>query len=515
MFGLVISIAFLLLSTTLCREWALKSYLYPKYSLNYIDQVEFKNTVLSNDSMLEIGSIASIGKNTNCFKPHLGTEEISKEALQINIQAQQEFEKSVLIINEQLSGRRLDRRNSDFLYQFYFGQNVSQWLVPSEELYNAGMVASATTLHNDSLKLAQDTAGYYVKEIYGDGELCENTNMFRTTEVRYLCVPNVPEPRLLEASEFQLCRYGLVVAVPGLCRLQLFSHDFDQQQLHPILYSEADQDVATAKMGHSLLRSFVSHFLGHNFYHLQYHLPYHAASQSIAPSKLLFTGELVLSNENSELHPTETVFLEKAIKAFQNINAKDLFETPDGSHFTIGDYELKWESEVIDKKGRTLCVLEIDIDATSRANVSFYKPDSMSEPVLNNIIHYSKVIHDYPAPSENLSTTGELQIPDRAMSFDIGNNIKTDKKPVWKKKELRKKEAEDLNKAFLEIRDSLGLEVKLLYAMELEDDKPEDDSLVEDEKEIDKSIEPGREQIRPTIEEDEKQVDAVTVHDEL
>ncbi|SCU93541.1 LAFA_0F16952g1_1 [Lachancea sp. 'fantastica'] len=514
MLGLVISISFLVFRITVCHEWALQSYLYPKYSLNYIDQSEFDNTLLKDDLALKEGSIVTIGENTTCFVPDLKHWEVAKEALELNSQAKDEFEKSVVIINEELSGRYLERRVSLFLYRFYHNQNVSQSL-SSEISYIAGL-ATTDPLLNDSFKLYQNTAGYYVKQIYEDGELCAGTNVLRTSEVRYLCDPNVGEPRLLEAFEYQLCRYELVVAVPGLCKLPLFLHGTDRQQLKSILYSEADLDKTTARIGRSLSKTFESHFLGHSFYHLKDRTSISAPYEPIkTSSKLLYTGELVLSDENSELHPTETVFLEKAIKAFQSINYKDLLQTPDGSRFTAGDYELRWQSEVIDKKGHTLCVLEVDVDAASRANVSFYRPDSLSVPITENIVHYSKVIHEDPASLEDLSGKEEVQKPDRAMSFDFRENSKAGQKVTPKMKKLERKAIEDLERELNVIGDSSGLEFKFLYAIEPEDDKPKSKHPVKVGKDNDNRNEPDQKQLQPVDQVQADQKDDVIEHDEL
>ncbi|GMM41210.1 hypothetical protein DAHU10_021110 [Hanseniaspora uvarum] len=98
-------------------------------------------------------------------------------------------------------------------------------------------------LDDQTAKLKYHIDGYYVSLTYGNGDLCQVTGLHRETELQFVCdknffdINNVLFPsehdsleyekiaaRTLSVTEPYICNYQVLIGVPSLCELELFSN---------------------------------------------------------------------------------------------------------------------------------------------------------------------------------------------------------------------------------------------------------------------------------------------------
>ncbi|SCU93048.1 LAME_0F02476g1_1 [Lachancea meyersii CBS 8951] len=507
-FSILMLIATLMIQTAFSYDFAVESFLLPKYSIEYVDHRVFEQTVLKNESILESGSFVSCGKYTTCFKPYLEAETVSIGSLELKDQGQKEFEQSALLIERELAGRCLLLNSGFWSFRFCYGQNVTQFSVnqTSKTVDLHYLLGTFDAGHNESLGLSHDIRGFYVSQKGFKGDFCANIGTNRWVEVKYICDPTVQEARVVKVKEIKMCRYIVVVAVPGICQLELFSAGERINSAHPILCSRQTESDSSGRLDRPRISSLQPFFLGHNFYYLEDRT--HRHDDSHIASKLLFTGEIAFSDASSDLHPTENAFLKKAVYAFQEMTSKGLLTAPDGSPFMDGD-SMTWVSEVVDLEGQTLCILEVVVDANSEANLSFHEIKSQSPPVTKNIIQYTKGVPEDPALTSNTSTA-QNGSPKRDMAFDISVNGKSDSEGLRKK--LAQNIHENLEAILDERIDVTVAEAKMIV---LEDEELDDEFSLEVEEEANSDVTPVVEPPLPVDQEGLEEAHTGIEHDEL
>ncbi|KAL6927289.1 hypothetical protein ACO0SA_003587 [Hanseniaspora valbyensis] len=116
--------------------------------------------------------------------------------------------------------------------------------------YLLGESQSDSILTDPSAQIKFHSEGYYISVTYGNGSLCDATNLPREVELQFVCdssfdsdtafisnnyqknkIEFTQGARIMWVKEPYVCKYQVLIGVPGLCEIDLFKNDhysFDQ-----------------------------------------------------------------------------------------------------------------------------------------------------------------------------------------------------------------------------------------------------------------------------------------------
>lgn len=127
------------------------------------------------------------------------------------------------------------RLTQDFNF-IQYSDNVATFLLGESE--------SNSILKDESVQIKYHSDGYYLSVIYGNGSLCDATNLPREVELQFVCDSNfdnenyfvdkkieeityTKESRIIWVKEPYICKYQVLIGVPGLCELDLFRNGYN------------------------------------------------------------------------------------------------------------------------------------------------------------------------------------------------------------------------------------------------------------------------------------------------
>ncbi|SCU84590.1 LADA_0D02586g1_1 [Lachancea dasiensis] len=398
------------------------SFTLPKYSIQYVSPTIFQRTILNNNAMLENGELVDLGNSgaKTCYKPHIRPEEVASDSCQLELLAQEELQQSTKIIQESLEGQCFNYFSGIWRYTYCHGQSITQdQNMPAQEVGLHFLLGQLADEGLQEPQMLNDVTGYYVSERAVNGDMCTEIHAGREVEVKYVCDSGSSQAFISDVKEVMLCHYVMTIAIPNLCHLQLLSAGESKKSAHPIVCADSNpvNPLTTSR--------FQPFFLGQGFYFLQNRYGSGVLDgQNV--SKLLYIDDVIFSEDDSGLHPSEDLFLERAVKAFQELTTKGLLAVPGTQAFSPGD-TLSWVSEVVDNKGNSICILKVKVGEDAVAQLTFDRMSSGSSHITENVIQYTRATIQEPNLVEDFpETIAESSRRDR--TFDV--NVKKDAKII-------------------------------------------------------------------------------------
>lgn len=131
--------------------------------------------------------------------------------------------------------------NGQIFWNYYLDLKASiQQSSSSMPTYNLGTSSNMyrSIVHDKTAKLKYHQDGYYLSLTYGNGTMCQVTGLPRQTELQFVCdkqffketfnfQPDHKDlaARIMWVNEQYTCNYQILIGVPSLCDLELFSND--------------------------------------------------------------------------------------------------------------------------------------------------------------------------------------------------------------------------------------------------------------------------------------------------
>lgn len=354
-----------------------------KYLISYIDEDDWSDRILQNQSVMNSGYIVNMGDDLECF--------IQNESTQLNDVLEDSNEHSnsektalltktlnqgVKTIFDKLNERCIFYQAGFWIYEYCPGIEFVQFhgrvntktgeIVNRDESLVYRLGKPKANVEEREFELLYDDVGYYISEIIGSGDICDVTGAERMVEIQYVCGGSNSGPSTIQwVRETKICVYEAQVTIPELCNLELLAKNEDQKNASPILCRmPAKSKIDSNSI--DLITKYEPIFLGSGIYFLR---PFNTDERD----KLMVTDN-AMSNWDEI---TETYY-QKFGNAINKMLSLRLVSLPNGHILQPGD-SCVWLAEVVDMKDRFQTTLSLNILNSQRAEIFFNKTFTFNE----------------------------------------------------------------------------------------------------------------------------------------
>ncbi|AJU95649.1 Yos9p [Saccharomyces cerevisiae YJM1342] len=354
-----------------------------KYLISYIDEDDWSDRILQNQSVMNSGYIVNMGDDLECFIQNASTQlndvlEDSNEHSNSEKTAllTKTLNQGVKTIFDKLNERCIFYQAGFWIYEYCPGIEFVQFhgrvntktgeIVNRDESLVYRLGKPKTNVEEREFELLYDDVGYYISEIIGSGDICDVTGAERMVEIQYVCGGSNSGPSTIQwVRETKICVYEAQVTIPELCNLELLAKNEDQKNASPILCRmPAKSKIDSNSI--DLITKYEPIFLGSGIYFLR---PFNTDERD----KLMVTDN-AMSNWDEI---TETYY-QKFGNAINKMLSLRLVSLPNGHILQPGD-SCVWLAEVVDMKDRFQTTLSLNILNSQRAEIFFNKTFTFNE----------------------------------------------------------------------------------------------------------------------------------------
>lgn len=360
----------------------------PKYSLNFVAPLTFKQVITNNDTRLSNGKIIQLGPHTQCYLPDVISQPKEVNQTELQMELERELTESIDIISSELSNRCLSFMGGFWTYQFCYGKNLTQYNKPLEGK-SLDFVLSRFDEDRDveNTQLLFNEFGYYISDMVDSGDICDQTGYPRKVEFQYVCDLSIDAVRINWIKEVRLCQYQAQISVPKLCNFHLLAQIEKETTFNLITCTREHQEVKFDSV--LAVENYDFYFAGNAFYLLQPSFVDLGNSYGISNNMtvLLYMDDLVISPDELSIDKTKTTFLQRIMIAFHKMLAQKKITSPNGKPYEFGD-QFIWLSKVIDYKGNVLCVVKVSMDGKAQAAFEFDSIGAIDDLTDSNFVSY-------------------------------------------------------------------------------------------------------------------------------
>ncbi|CAD6610085.1 BAG_1a_G0009090.mRNA.1.CDS.1 [Saccharomyces cerevisiae] len=354
-----------------------------KYLISYIDEDDWSDRILQNQSVMNSGYIVNMGDDLECFIQNASTQlndvlEDSNEHSNSEKTAllTKTLNQGVKTIFDKLNERCIFYQAGFWIYEYCPGIEFVQFhgrvntktgeIVNRDESLIYRLGKPKANVEEREFELLYDDVGYYISEIIGSGDICDVTGAERMVEIQYVCGGSNSGPSTIQwVRETKICVYEAQVTIPELCNLELLAKNEDQKNASPILCRmPAKSKIDSNSI--DLITKYEPIFLGSGIYFLR---PFNTDERD----KLMVTDN-AMSNWDEI---TETYY-QKFGNAINKMLSLRLVSLPNGHILQPGD-SCVWLAEVVDMKDRFQTTLSLNILNSQRAEIFFNKTFTFNE----------------------------------------------------------------------------------------------------------------------------------------
>lgn len=354
-----------------------------KYLISYIDEDDWSDRILQNQSVMNSGYIVNMGDDLECFIQNASTQlndvlEDSNEHSNSEKTAllTKTLNQGVKTIFDKLNERCIFYQAGFWIYEYCPGIEFVQFhgrvntktgeIVNRDESLVYRLGKPRANVEEREFELLYDDVGYYISEIIGSGDICDVTGAERMVEIQYVCGGSNSGPSTIQwVRETKICVYEAQVTIPELCNLELLAKNEDQKNASPILCRmPAKSKIDSNSI--DLITKYEPIFLGSGIYFLR---PFNTDERD----KLMVTDN-AMSNWDEI---TETYY-QKFGNAINKMLSLRLVSLPNGHILQPGD-SCVWLAEVVDMKDRFQTTLSLNILNSQRAEIFFNKTFTFNE----------------------------------------------------------------------------------------------------------------------------------------
>ncbi|CAI6424984.1 Protein OS-9 [Saccharomyces cerevisiae] len=354
-----------------------------KYLISYIDEDDWSDRILQNQSVMNSGYIVNMGDDLECFIQNASTQlndvlEDSNEHSNSEKTAllTKTLNQGVKTIFDKLNERCIFYQAGFWIYEYCPGIEFVQFhgrvntktgeIVNRDESLVYRLGKPKANVEEREFELLYDDVGYYISEIIGSGDICDVTGAERMVEIQYVCGGSNSGPSTIQwVRETKICVYEAQVTIPELCNLELLAKNEDQKNASPILCRmPAKSKIDSNSI--DLITKYEPIFLGSGIYFLR---PFNTDERD----KLMVTDN-AMSNWDEI---TETYY-QKFGNAINKMLSLRLVSLPNGYILQPGD-SCVWLAEVVDMKDRFQTTLSLNILNSQRAEIFFNKTFTFNE----------------------------------------------------------------------------------------------------------------------------------------
>lgn len=354
-----------------------------KYLISYIDEDDWSDRILQNQSVMNSGYIGNMGDDLECFIQNASTQlndvlEDSNEHSNSEKTAllTKTLNQGVKTIFDKLNERCIFYQAGFWIYEYCPGIEFVQFhgrvntktgeIVNRDESLVYRLGKPKANVEEREFELLYDDVGYYISEIIGSGDICDVTGAERMVEIQYVCGGSNSGPSTIQwVRETKICVYEAQVTIPELCNLELLAKNEDQKNASPILCRmPAKSKIDSNSI--DLITKYEPIFLGSGIYFLR---PFNTDERD----KLMVTDN-AMSNWDEI---TETYY-QKFGNAINKMLSLRLVSLPNGHILQPGD-SCVWLAEVVDMKDRFQTTLSLNILNSQRAEIFFNKTFTFNE----------------------------------------------------------------------------------------------------------------------------------------
>lgn len=354
-----------------------------KYLISYIDEDDWSDRILQNQSVMNSGYIVNMGDDLECFIQNASTQlndvlEDSNEHSNSEKTAllTKTLNQGVKTIFDKLNERCIFYQAGFWIYEYCPGIEFVQFhgrvntktgeIVNRDESLVYRLGKPKANVEEREFELLYDDVGYYISEIIGSGDICDVTGAERMVEIQYVCGGSNSGPSTIQwVRETKICVYEAQVTIPELCNLELLAKNEDQKNASPILCRmPAKSKIDSNSI--DLITKYEPIFLGSGIYFLR---PFNTDERD----KLMVTDN-AMSNWDEI---TETYY-QKFGNAINKMLSLRLVSLPNGHILQPGD-SCVWLAEVVDMKERFQTTLSLNILNSQRAEIFFNKTFTFNE----------------------------------------------------------------------------------------------------------------------------------------
>ncbi|AJU83714.1 Yos9p [Saccharomyces cerevisiae YJM1199] len=354
-----------------------------KYLISYIDEDDWSDRILQNQSVMNSGYIVNMGDDLECFIQNASTQlndvlEDSNEHSNSEKTAllTKTLNQGVKTIFDKLNERCIFYQAGFWIYEYCPGIEFVQFhgrvntktgeIVNRDESLVYRLGKPKANVEEREFELLYDDVGYYISEIIGSGDICDVTGAERMIEIQYVCGGSNSGPSTIQwVRETKICVYEAQVTIPELCNLELLAKNEDQKNASPILCRmPAKSKIDSNSI--DLITKYEPIFLGSGIYFLR---PFNTDERD----KLMVTDN-AMSNWDEI---TETYY-QKFGNAINKMLSLRLVSLPNGHILQPGD-SCVWLAEVVDMKDRFQTTLSLNILNSQRAEIFFNKTFTFNE----------------------------------------------------------------------------------------------------------------------------------------
>ncbi|CAI4335709.1 CLN_G0009280.mRNA.1.CDS.1 [Saccharomyces cerevisiae] len=354
-----------------------------KYLISYIDEDDWSDRILQNQSVMNSGYIVNMGDDLECFIQNASTQlndvlEDSNEHSNSEKTAllTKTLNQGVKTIFDKLNERCIFYQAGFWIYEYCPGIEFVQFhgrvntktgeIVNRDESLVYRLGKPKANVEEREFELLYDDVGYYISEIIGSGDICDVTGAERMVEIQYVCGGSNSGPSTIQwVRETKICVYEAQVTIPELCNLELLAKNEDQKNASPILCRmPAKSKIDSNSI--DLITKYEPIFLGSGIYFLR---PFNTDERD----KLMVTDNAMPNWDEI----TETYY-QKFGNAINKMLSLRLVSLPNGHILQPGD-SCVWLAEVVDMKDRFQTTLSLNILNSQRAEIFFNKTFTFNE----------------------------------------------------------------------------------------------------------------------------------------
>ncbi|AJU89252.1 Yos9p [Saccharomyces cerevisiae YJM1273] len=354
-----------------------------KYLISYIDEDDWSDRILQNQSVMNSGYIVNMGDDLECFIQNASTQlndvlEDSNEHSNSEKTAllTKTLNQGVKTIFDKLNERCIFYQAGFWIYEYCPGIEFVQFhgrvntktgeIVNRDESLVYRLGKPKANVEEREFELLYDDVGYYISEIIGSGDICDVTGAERMVEIQYVCGGSNSGPSTIQwVRETKICVYEAQVTIPELCNLELLAKNEDQKNASPILCRmPAKSKIDSNSI--DLITKYEPIFLGSGIYFLR---PFNTDERD----KLMVTD-----NAMSNWDEITQTYYQKFGNAINKMLSLRLVSLPNGHILQPGD-SCVWLAEVVDMKDRFQTTLSLNILNSQRAEIFFNKTFTFNE----------------------------------------------------------------------------------------------------------------------------------------
>lgn len=391
---LIPSVLILLHTTSAFTAYIEEPIATDKFSVVYLPSSEWNEKIAGNSSALQKGNVVPMGGNEQCYIPNPIDQDIVEainhddyrnyaNTINLDVVLSDTLRDAVNILSSTFKNKQncYQYQTGYWSYEFCSGNQVKQFHLGDASVNDDPkkfvIGNTKTLLVERNFKLFYNNDGYYIKDTFNGGDLCEMNGLPRSVEIQYTCGSNKKDISIEYVNELKICNYQLRVGIPKLCMLDIFKDNeikmvTSKPNILP-LYCNKPIDKPIDNNIFNLLDEYEPEFIGNGLYFMK-------SNNNIHKNKLMYSGSY------------ETMF-QKLKNMIDSIISLDSFQYPNGQKYNLGD-EFQWVVDIINSKNNYIDTVMISVGYL-KGTSSVTKKVKRTNPNDVNFISYNSFNVDY------------------------------------------------------------------------------------------------------------------------